>query len=78
VQAVARQAALWKEIDMTKGDRGGSGGPGGGAVFGLGFIGAQVWFWQQADGLGEHVVGALKGFVWPAFLVYDAFRALQG
>jgi hypothetical protein len=51
---------------------------GGGAVFGLGFIGALVWFWQQADGFGEHVVGILKSLVWPAFLVYDAFKALNG
>jgi hypothetical protein len=50
---------------------------GGGAVFGLGLVGAFVWFWQQADGVGEHVVGALKAFVWPAFLVYEAFRALH-
>ena len=55
-----------------------SGTGGGGAVFGLGFIGAMVWFWQQADGLGEHVVGILKACVWPAFLVYDAFKALNG
>ena len=51
---------------------------GGGAVFGLGFIGAVVWFWQQANGFGEHVVGILKAFVWPAFLIYDAFKALHG
>ena len=59
--------------------RGASAAPGGGgAVFGLGFIGAVVWFWQQASGFGEHVVGILKAFVWPAFLVYDAFKALHG
>jgi hypothetical protein len=51
---------------------------GGGAVFGLGLIGSWVWFWQQASGFGEHVVGILKGFVWPAFLIYDAFKALHG
>jgi hypothetical protein len=51
---------------------------GGGAVYGLGFIGAAVWFWQQADGVGEHLVGLLKACVWPAFLVYDAFQALGG
>jgi hypothetical protein len=51
---------------------------GGGAVYGLGLIGAFVWFWQQADGFGEHVVGILKSLVWPAFLVYDAFKALNG
>lgn len=49
----------------------------GGAVYGLGLIGSFVWFWQQADGLGEHLVGALKSLVWPAFLVYEAFRGLQ-
>jgi len=51
--------------------------PCGGAFYGLGLIGAFVWFWKQADGLGEHIVGALKSLVWPAFLVYEAFQALQ-
>ena len=51
---------------------------GGGAVYGLGLIGALVWFWQQANGFGEHLVGILKAFVWPAFLVFDAFKALHG
>jgi hypothetical protein len=37
-----------------------------------------VWFWQQASGIGEHVVGLLKAFVWPAFLVYEAFKAFGG
>ena len=51
---------------------------GGSAVFGLGLIGALVWFWQQATGVGEHVVALLKALVWPAFLVYDAFKSLRG
>lgn len=50
--------------------------PCGGAVYGLGLIGASVWFWQQADGVGEHTVGLLKALVWPAFLVYEAFKAM--
>lgn len=50
----------------------------GGPVYGLGFIGAFVWFWQQADGFGEHVVGVLQAIVWPAFLVYRAFEGLAG
>ena len=54
--------------------KGGAGG--GGAVYGLGMIGAGVRFWLQADGAGEHVVGLLKALVWPAFLVYEAFKAL--
>ncbi|HEX2370795.1 MAG TPA: hypothetical protein VHM94_16335 [Acidimicrobiia bacterium] len=50
---------------------------GGGAIYGLGLIGAMVWFWQQADDGGERVRGVLKAFVWPAFLVYQAFKALK-
>ena len=47
----------------------------GGAVYGLGMVGALVWFWQQADSPGERVVAVLKAIVWPAFLVYEAFKA---
>jgi hypothetical protein len=50
----------------------------GNAVYALGLIGAYVWFWKQADGLGEHTVAVLKALVWPAFLVYEAFQALTG
>jgi hypothetical protein len=56
----------------------GSGGGGGNAVYGLGLIGAIVYFWQQADGFWEHVVAILKALVWPAFLVYEAFQSLLG
>ena len=48
----------------------------GGAVYGLGLIGALVWFWRQAHTPGEHATGVLKAIVWPAFLVYHAFKAL--
>lgn len=33
---------------------------GGNAVYGLGLIGALVWYWQQADGFLPHVWGILK------------------
>lgn len=65
------------ERDQQKKSRAASRSGGGGAVYGLGLIGALVWFWQQADGVGEHLVGVLKAIVWPAFLVYDAFKALS-
>ena len=48
----------------------------GGAVYGLGFIGAAVYFISQAATFGAGVVGFLKAMVWPAFLVYEAFKAL--
>ena len=48
----------------------------GGAVYGLGFIGAAVYFISQAATFGAGLVGFLKEMVWPAFLVYEAFKAL--
>lgn len=44
-----------------------------GAVYGLGFIGAAVYFISQATGFWVGVLGFLKAIVWPAFLVYEAF-----
>lgn len=52
-------------------------GAGSGAFLALGFIGALVWFWQQADGFWEYVLAVLKAIVWPAFLVYEVFQALD-
>lgn len=45
-----------------------------GAVYGLGFIGAAVYFIPHATGFWMGVVGFLKALVWPAFLVYEAFK----
>ncbi len=49
---------------------------GGGAIYGIGFFGAVVFFWQQADSLLGYALAILQGLVWPAFLVYDVFEAL--
>ncbi len=48
----------------------------GGAVYGLGMIGAAIYFISQAATFGAGVVGFLKALVWPAFLVYEALKAL--
>ena len=52
--------------------------PNAGAVYGLGMIGALVWFWSRADGAGSRLRAVLRAMVWPAFLVYEAFRTLDG
>ena len=49
---------------------------GGGAIYGLGILGALVWYWQQADGFWEHVFAIVQGLVWPAFMVYEVFKTL--
>jgi hypothetical protein len=46
---------------------------GGGAYF-LGFLGATVYFISTASSFGEGLLGVLKSFVWPAFLVFEAFQ----
>ncbi len=44
-----------------------------GAVYGLGLIGAAIYFISVATGFWMGVVGVLKAIVWPVFLVYEAF-----
>lgn len=48
------------------------GSSGGGAVYGLGFIGALVYFVQHANTFWQVVLGVLQAVVWPAILVYKA------
>ena len=48
------------------------------AVYGLGFIGAAIYFISQATTFWMGVLGFLKALVWPAFLVYEAFKNLAG
>jgi hypothetical protein len=48
----------------------------GGAVYGLGLIGAAVYYISVATGFWAGVLGFLKALVWPAFLVYEALKAL--
>ena len=50
---------------------------GAGAVYGLGFIGAVVYFIQTASGFWDSVVGILKAMVWPGFVVYELLKFLN-
>ncbi len=49
---------------------------GGNAVYGLGLIGAVIYYIQAADGFWMGALGILKAIVWPAFLVYELLKAL--
>lgn len=66
---------------MAKGENcmkymhGGAGG--GGAVYGLGFIGAAVYYIQHAATFGDGVFGVLKAIVWPALLIYRVLGLLK-
>ncbi|MDW7738892.1 MAG: hypothetical protein SCJ97_02385 [Bacillota bacterium] len=48
-----------------------------GAVYGLGFIGAAIYFIGQAATFWTGVLGFLKALVWPAFLVYEALKYFE-
>jgi hypothetical protein len=43
-------------------------------VYGLGLIGAAVYFISKATSFGAGVLGFLKAIVWPAYFVYEAFK----
>ena len=44
------------------------------AVYGLGLIGAMVYFISHATGFWIGVLGFLKALVWPAVLIYEVMK----
>ena len=56
----------------------GSNGDCGGAVYGLGFVGAAVYYVSGASGFWMGVLGFLKAIVWPAFLVFEVLKFVGG
>ena len=48
-----------------------------GAVYGLGLIGALVYYISHASTFLLGILGILKAIVWPAMLVYEALRFLN-
>lgn len=48
----------------------------GGAIYGLGLIGALIYFIQNAESFWAGVLGVLQALVWPAFVVYKLLESL--
>ena len=46
-------------------------------IYGLGMIGAAVYYIQQATSFWDGVLGVLQALVWPAFLVYKLLEFLK-
>jgi len=46
------------------------------AVYGLGFIGAAIFYISTTTGFWMGVLGVLKAMAWPAFLVFEAFKSM--
>jgi hypothetical protein len=51
-----------------------AGAAGGGAVYGLGFIGALVYFIGSATSFWDGLYGVFQALVWPAYLVYELLQ----
>lgn len=60
-----------KDVKMVY--RGGSGD----SVYGLGVIGAWVYYIGRATTFEERVRGFFKGLFWPAFVVHDVLELLN-
>jgi hypothetical protein len=59
---------------MSKHNRGATAGAG--AIYGLGWIGAVIYYIGTAGGFWAGVLGFLKSIVWPAFVVYELMQFL--
>ncbi len=53
-----------------------SSGSAGDAVYGLGIIGAAIYYISFATSFWMGVIGFFKALVWPAFLVYEVLKYL--
>jgi hypothetical protein len=62
---------------MTTGRGSHAGAAGTGAVYGLGFIGALVYFIQSASSFWDGLYGVFQAVVWPAYLVYGLLHYLK-
>ena len=47
------------------------------AVYGLGVIGAAVYFIMNASTFWMGVLGLLKAFVWPAIMVFELLKFIS-
>lgn len=50
--------------------------PGASAIYGLGMIGAAVYYIWAASNFWWGLIGFLKALVWPAFVVFDLLKFL--
>jgi hypothetical protein len=65
-------------VNIFKSDKMKNYNPRGNIIYGLGFIGAVIYYIQTATSFWMGVLGFLKALVWPAFLVYELLKFLIG
>lgn len=50
---------------------------GSGAIYGMGLLGALVYFLQHATNFQEGVIGVFKAIFWPGVILYKALELLK-
>jgi hypothetical protein len=53
------------------------GAAGGGAIYGLGLIGALIYFLQHAHTILQGIVGIIYAIFWPAVVLYKVLTLLK-
>jgi hypothetical protein len=66
-----------EKMDNKKYKSGAACGATGGALYGVGFLGALVYFFQQATDFSGFIIGFIKALFWPAMLVYESLKFLR-
>lgn len=49
----------------------------GGGVYGLGFIGALFYYFQNIHSLEAFLIALFKSLFWPAFMVFEVLKRLH-
>jgi hypothetical protein len=62
---------------MSKDWKGAGCNSGAGAVYGLGLVGALIYYLSHVTTLMAGAVGVLKALVWPAILILKVFELLR-
>jgi len=48
-----------------------------GGIYGLGFLGAAIYYISTAAGFWMGALGLVKALLWPAFLVFELLKFLS-
>lgn len=73
---MATEKIIKEEKECKKNWKNNGGGPQG-AAYGLGLIGALVYFMQHATSFQGGLLGILKAIIWPALVVYNLLGFLK-
>ncbi len=68
---MAEEERQWHKVKVIKH------GGGGGAIYGIGVIGALIYFLQHATTFTDGILGIIKAIAWPALMVYKALEQLK-